>query len=220
MHPIFDESTKLGRLRAIKVFAIQKGAMMKRVLLLLLLANCLQADPVADLEKAVSKSDLQSVEKLLAGDISISADEKAALINLASEIITKRENKIYINSIPTSCKKYLVNNLQLKHLLNESRGFAALSIIITLIYMVGINPLIHYLEGIVNLPAKLRDAIYNNDLIGAWPLFGIFFASAVHSMIKHDTLYRKLVVDHNKKYSNQRDCAIQIRQLLYKIKVQ
>ncbi len=216
MHPIFNESTKLGRLRAIKVFTIQKGAMMKRVLFLLLIANCLQADPVADLEKAVSKGDLQSVEKLLAGDISISADEKAALINLASEIITKRENKIFINNIPKSCRKYLVNNPQLDRLNNIACGLAILVLIIPLI---GLPVLNHYSEAIERLTNSSTSTIYLNKNFVLMTLIGIAFGSFLYHVRKYNILVRKLMMDHDKKYGNKRDCAIQIRLLLYKIKV-
>ena len=39
--------------------------MMKRALFLLMIATCIHADQVADLEKAIMESDLPAVEKLL-----------------------------------------------------------------------------------------------------------------------------------------------------------
>ena len=77
--------------------------MIKRVLCLFLIATCAYAGSIDELEKAVSKSDLPAVEKLLANNIPISSDEKVVLINLATEIIKKRENKIIIDSWQTNC---------------------------------------------------------------------------------------------------------------------
>lgn len=54
---------------------------MKKILLLLLAAWKLSAGFIDDLEKAIMKSDLSAVQELSRSNISISDDEKIALIN-------------------------------------------------------------------------------------------------------------------------------------------
>lgn len=185
---------------------------MKKILLLLFAAWKLSAGSMDDLEKGIMKSDLAAVQKLITSNISISGDEKIALINLATEIIKKREDKIFINSVPTYCKKYLTTNHQLDRYQNLGVIFALSAVIVPVISL--IPPAVCEAAGCSGVTV-----LRNSFISGVTGCFLCLFAS-VYNVWKYNALVRKLIINHNDRYSVRRDNAIQIRQLLYKIKAQ
>lgn len=178
---------------------------MKRILWLFLIATCAQACLIDELEKAITKSDLPVVEKILGETISVSHDEKVALINLATEIIRKRENHVLLNSVipingtQTYYKKYLDKNKKL----NAS----------------GRNAFLYYLVAILSLAIIPVGLATDNDLcIYALAICGLNVVASFYNLIKYFYLQKRLVREHDASCKIRYNDAIQIRQLLYKIK--
>jgi len=194
---------------------------MKRMLCLFLIATSAYAGSIDELEKVISKSDLPAVEKLLAEKISISHDEKVALINLATEIIRKRENKVVINRLNPNNgfqsydRKYLEKNYELKRYKFGALAFLLTTALSPMISLVGIAACDEYLKSMCHLTNSEVGAI---ALTSAAVIFIVSLGAAAYNLVKYNSLTEKLIEEHDAHSKNRYNQAIQIRQLLYKIK--
>lgn len=184
---------------------------MKKILFLLFISIFTYADNIAELEHAIIKSDFNAVEQILGQDIGISAFEQMALIDLASEIIKKRENKILIHEMDVVSEKhpqlkYLKENKELEVLLSKCLDPFGISLLATVasLCVFAAAPSSSAFQTIGACCAATSGVTSLITLLGGL----LYFTAAENKVIaKHKTLL-----------SAQHKAAIKIKQLIFKIK--
>lgn len=177
---------------------------MKRILILSLIANSMGATLIDDLESAIMKSDLQAVEQIVSEGVSITEVEQVGLINLASDVIRKREEKITVNEFRLTVNRFTA----VKYREGDER------------------PISYYLKGGAFFLFSLSAfSIGISDSAVGYAKFAVYAAATIGlicgivNTIKGDNLWDKLIEKNRAHYKMRYNAALQIRQCLYRMKI-
>ena len=189
---------------------------MKRVLFLLMIATCIHADQVADLEKAIMESDLPVVEKLLAKGEAISQKDQMALISLATSVLQKRED------LRTVCEmKGWVMCDEIRNGLNDMikvrDSYRRKDFIYAVVAMAALAALPAALAAFACcLPADPYEIVPSTLAVLLATSLSCFLASCyyLHKYTKKET---EIEDTFQERCDALWDAAVKIRQLLYKI---
>jgi hypothetical protein len=211
---------------------------MKKILLFLLLITITtHADIITEIEQAIIKSDLPAIEQLLGHHISLLPTDQMALINLATEMIRKRENKIELNEFELVAPhnrhniKYIKNNDKLTSLAIKSLVCFLSS---TATFLIGGFSFALFSDAANTTTARTflignSSFTLSNKVSGtattastaigcaAFAISGLSFIGCLVFLAKHRIMQDEIIEKKKARYNDRYNAAIKIRQCLYRI---